>query len=865
MTTDNLSKGPVTLLFSDIEGSTGLWDSNEQAMREAHAQHHRILTDTFNDFEGIVVKDTGDGFMVVFDDPTRGVEAAAASQKALHEAEWPETIDALKVRMGMSTGVVEHRGADFYGQDANRASRLEALGSGGQVLLSESTRALVMSHLPDEIKLRDLGMHLLRGMSREEKVYQLVISGVPDQFAPLKSESTRGRPLPTFNSSFVGRSSEIGAISGLVEGGTRVVTLLGPGGIGKTRLAVETARCLEDAMAGGAFFADLAPVGSPEEVGPAFAEAVGIHPEGNADVFGLVAEGISETTLVVMDNFDHLIEAGPSVAGVVAANPNLTLITTSRTPLGIRGEQIYQIEPLDVASNGALSPAVQLFYDRARSHGAQLDEADIDVVSSICRRVDALPLAIELVAARTRFLSVTEIERMLEGSLDALGSGSADAPERHQTIRNTIDWSLRTVTDDQRTLFARLSTLPAGASLVMLEQVCGVGLEGSALDHVAALVDNSLVSAVTDLPGGTRFRQLALLREYGAEILEAAGETGQTLDRLIDYYVSAAPELRRGLETGAATEHKLVVDHGNLTAALQRSLDASRVDEMADVLMDLWIYWFNGDRVATVVEWLEHAASESNSPKVDWLVGFMAFQVGDFPTMVERMTRALELFSKADDARGLALTRVFLASGLEDPAESRELLDKAYLAFEELGDPVGRFLALLTQSVIDFFVGDYESCLRRRETAWSAVKEVNHQVLEAWLNWNIGLAYMSLGRLDEAATAFEPAFEYMANDGYQEGTASCGECIGALDIKADRFERGVKLIAASRSIFDRLGIASWVEAASHVDAALETAKENLAESEFNRVWAEGQDLKLVETIDLARRALSEQVGDRSPT
>ena len=604
---DNLPKGPITLLFSDIEGSTGLWDSNEEAMREAHAQHHRILTDTFNEFEGNVVKDTGDGFMVVFDDPTRGVEAAAAVQKELHSSQWPEGLDALKVRIGMSTGVVEHRGADFYGQDANRASRLESLGSGGQVLISESTRALVLSHLPDEIELRDLGLHLLKGMSREEKVFQLVISGVPDEFPALKSESTRGRPLPTFNSSFVGRSSEIDTISELVEGGTRVVTLLGPGGIGKTRLAVEAARRLEDDMAGGAFFADLAPVSTPEEVGPAFAEAVGIHPEGNADVYALVAEGISKTTLVVMDNFDHLIEAGPSVAEVVASSPDLSLITTSRTPLGISGERIYPIEPLDVASNGAPSPAVQLFFDRALSHGAHLDEADIPIVSSICRKVDALPLAIELVAARTRLLSVAEIEKMLEGSLDALGTGSADAPERHRTIRNTIEWSLQAVTEDQRTLFARLSALSAGATLTMLENVCGVGLEGSVLDDVAALVDNSLVKVETDLPGGTHFRQLALLREYGAEILKAAGETEPTLDRLIDYYVAAAPELRRGLETGPATEKELSVDYSNLATAMQRSLSIGRVDEIADVLMELWIYWFSGDRIATAIEWLDVA------------------------------------------------------------------------------------------------------------------------------------------------------------------------------------------------------------------------------------------------------------------
>ena len=853
---------PLTVLFTDIEGSTALWERDADAMRSAHAQHNRIVSECIERLGGTIVKDRGDGFMAVFDDPIASIAAAVAIQEELGTAAWPDQFEPLKVRAALSTGVVESRDGDFYGPAVNRAARLESAGHGGQILLSEATGALVIDRIPPDLVLADLGVHRLRGMSRDERIYQLAASGLPDTFPPLRTSQARGRHLPDPGTAFHGRSKEIADITRLVEGGARLVTLLGPGGIGKTRLAIEVARRLEPAMTGGAFFADLAPLDSSDAVASALADSVGVHSEGAADIVDLIADRIDGPTLVLVDNFDRLVAAGPLVARLLETSPDLTLLVTSRTPLGIGAERVCRISPLDVGIDGGDSPAVDLFYDRAAAQGATIGAQDRDAVVSICRRVDGLPLAIELVAARTRLLGVAELDRMLERSLDALGSGSADTPERQRTIRSTIDWSLQGVTESQRTLFARLSALPAGATLSMVEGVCGHGLGGSAFDDLVALVDSSLVYAETGVPGGTRFRQLAPLRDYGAELLDAGSGMAAILDRLIDHYVATSQHIRRSLETSGKAEHEVKADHVNLAAALDHSLASGRVDDMADVLMDLWVYWFNGDRIAPLAVWLAEATSRSTSPKIDWLRGLYAFQIGDYATMAERMASALERFSADGDEWASALAATFLASGTEDPQQARTLLESAEATFSALGVHTGLIMTGLFQSVVDFFEGDLESSLRRRRRGLEEAVENGHDLLVAWMRWNVAVSLQALGRSPEAAAALEPALTYMTDDGYQEGIASCAMSIGVLDVAEGRAARGTTLIAAAELVLERVGTVAWVEAAIQAKEALKQAQASLGQSAFDDARARGRTLiRLSDLSDLATEALADHLVD----
>ena len=451
----------LTFLFTDIQDSSRLWDEHPEPMRQSLALHNEIVLSAVADHGGAIVKDRGDGYLAVFGGAIDAVGAALQAQQGLTAAHWEEPVGPLRVRVGMHTGTAEARDGDYFGAEVNRAARLEAAAHGGQVLVSEATRALARDGLPPEAELRDLGYHTLRGLARPERVYQLIATGLPADFPELRTVDRGRSTFPTFVTSFIGRSSELDDISGrLRETDTRMLTLLGPGGIGKTRLAVETANQVGPEFPGGAAFTDLVRVSDPDGIPLAVAQAIGAHPEGSAPVIDIVLSEISNPTLLVLDNFEHLIAGSPIVADMIGRCQDLTLLVTSRTPLRIRGEIIHQIEPLGLASSGGSIPAaVGLFIERAAENGVEIDAdgPEGEAVLSICRRLDGLPLAIELAAARVRLLSVSELDRKLADSLAAVGSGAADLPERQQTIRSTIDWSVEALTPGQQTLFNRLS------------------------------------------------------------------------------------------------------------------------------------------------------------------------------------------------------------------------------------------------------------------------------------------------------------------------------------------------------------------------------------------------------------------------
>lgn len=849
----DLPSGPVTVLFSDIEGSTSLWDREQDAMRQAHARHNEVLTQAFESHGGNVLKDKGDGFIVTFANPVKAAEAAVAAQRSLADAAWPEAIGELKVRIAINTGIVEPRDGDYYGPEINRTARLESLGHGGQILISESTRALIAGHLPDGLDLMDLGTQHLRGMSSQERVFQIVGEGLRDDFPPLRGPK-RGRGLPSFANTFLGREPDKQQIVDMITDGSRLVTLLGPGGIGKTRLAVEAARDLEEIMVGGVHFADLAPLASPEQVGLAVAESVGVHPEGSVEVLSLVADTVTSPTLVLVDNFEHVIEASPSIGGLLASTPLLSLIATSRQPLALRDERLYRLEPLDISANGKPSAAVELFFDRAAAQGVNLTDSDRPAVASICERLDGLPLAIELVAARARMMSVNELDAMLSRSLDALGSGAADLPERHRTIRRAIDWSLEQLTQDQRALFTRIAALPAGGTMAMIEMVCGAGLDGPIFDDLAALVDNSLVDSVTGQAGGTRFKQLALLREYGRELLEQEGDLDPSMSRLVDYYLEVAPSLAKRLQTDSTADREVAADHSNLLAAMEWSLGGGRVEDMAEALLSMWIYWFRGDRVVDAVGWVEKARELMDSPSIDWLSGFFAFQTGDFPKLAERTTSALEGFRYRGDPHGQALALTFGALAREEPEDAYAMLAEAHELFDD-SDPIGRFLALLFESIIDFQVGDLETSMSRREEVMRLSVGLEMPELIAWMHWNLALSSYGTGQLDKAADLFARAFSHMAEENYQEGVASVAVGAGLCEIEAGNLERGVTLLGAADATFERIGTVIWFEAAFHVDAARKRLEEEIGKAEFDRLHSEGHQLGFAETIDLTAEAL----------
>ncbi|GMQ84839.1 MAG: hypothetical protein BMS9Abin07_0404 [Acidimicrobiia bacterium] len=849
-----MAENTLTFMFSDIQDSSRLWDEHEDCMRRALVVHNEILTGAVGNHRGTIVKDLGDGFMAVFDNAHDAIGAALVTQQRLATADWEEPVGPLRVRLGLHSGTAEARDGDYFGPEVNRTARLEASAHGGQVLVSEATRALAQQGLGEEVELRDLGYHTLRGLARPERVYQLVAPGLPDEFPPPRTVGGGRVSFPIFATSFVGRTGEMSRISDrLSDPDTRVITLLGPGGIGKTRLAVETANQMAPGFAGGTAFADLVRVADPDGIPLVIAQALGAHPEGSADVMDIVVSEISDPTLLVLDNFEHVIAGSPVVADLIARCPELTMLVTSRTPLRIRGETIHQMEPLSVVSgDAAVPPAVDLFVDRAAANGVQidLDGPDRDAVYSICRRLDGLPLAIELVAARVRLLNVVELDRRLGESLSVLGSGAADLPERQQTIQSTIDWSIDTLTPDQRTLFNRLSVFPAGATLAQVEHVAAVGLEGDALDLLSALVDHSLVTVAIDLPGDTRFRQLTVLRDYAAEHLQEADEVDLTMSRLVDHYSDTGAALGEALDGGGSAFDGLETDYPNLSIALEWSLSAGRAQEMARVAFAIWPVWFNGDRFREAAGWVERARQAASSAELDWLSGFLGFQTGDFESASVHLHRALSAFEAAGDTGGVALSRVFAGGMVPDPAEGKTMLNEALVYFEEHDRHIARFVGMLFLSVREAEVGGFERALALRLELLGDPTLMSIDILTAWAHWNIAVTLLALERTAEAADHGTLTLKTMSEMRYQEGIASVGEVLAVVETRRGRPEKSVLIHGGCAAVWDRLGIVPWFEILPLIEEAMAAAREQLGDAEYERLLTEGRSLSIDGLVEL---------------
>jgi predicted ATPase/class 3 adenylate cyclase len=847
-----LTTGTLTFMFTDIENSSRLWDLHPESMRVALATHNDIVKRAAADNDGTIVKDRGDGYLIVFDSASDALGAAVQLQRDLATAEWKEPVGRLRVRLGLHSGTAEARDGDYFGPEVNRAARLEAAAHGGQILISEATRTLTQEGLPTEVALLDLGSHTLRGLTRPERLFQVVAPGLADNFPPVRTVGGGRIPVPTFSTSFIGRTDEVEELRRRVtDPGTRVLTLLGPGGIGKTRLAIETAGRVATDFPGGTAFADLVPVTDVGGIGPAIARAFGVHPEGTAPVMEIVAAEISDRTLMVLDNFEHLAGSGSIIADLASRCPEVTVLATSRAPLRISGEILHRVEPLGVESgNGSRPAAVDLFVDRAAGHGVVLDidGPDSEAIRSIVERLDGLPLAIELVAARTRLLNVAELERRLATSFTLVGSGAEDLPERQHTIESTIGWSVEALRPDERTLFERLSVFSAGATLEQIEFIAS-DLDGDAFDLVGALVDNSLVGSASDGAGNTRFRQLTLLRDYAAKRLATGGQDQAIMGRLLDHYVAVSEELSVAMEHDGALVMAVEHDYPNLAGAVAWGLGADRADDVVGILYRLWPVWFNGDRVAEAASWTERAASLTSSPRLYWLRGFFAGQTGDYVGASEALGTALEGFAAVGDAAGVALTKAF-AGGFADPADSEAMLSEAAGYFAAHDRPLSEFVAELFLTMRIAENGDVARALEMRWKLLEDAETIGHREIIAWSHWNVAVTLVALGKLDEAAAQNDLAFEVMADLRYHEGIASAAEIVVIAEAGAGEWERAVRIHGACEAVWDRLGIKVWWEIVPFIADALTAAREQLGDERFEGLIGEGKKLSIDELIAL---------------
>jgi predicted ATPase/class 3 adenylate cyclase len=618
-----LPSGTVTFLFTDVEGSTRLLARLRGRYAEVLGEHQRLLRAAFDEHDGREVHTEGDGFFVAFARASDAIAAAVSAQRALASQRWPEGVD-VRVRMGVHTGEAEVRQDDYVGLDVHRAARICDAGHGGQVLISSSTRELVADELPPDVALRDLGEHRLKDLELPEHLFQLVVGDLPADFPPLASllpRSHRANGLPPSPNRTIGRADDVRAVADHVRvDGVRLLTLTGPGGVGKTRLGLEAARAVSAEFADGAHFVSLAALQRPEDVPAAVVKTLAIVMLSGESADQAAERFLSaKHLLLVVDNFEHLLAAAPSIGALLSACPALTVLATSREPLGLHAEERYPVSPLALPARttpenaDALAEvdAVALFCARARARdpGFDLNDANAPAVAEICRRVDGLPLAIELAAARCRLLSPNEIAQRLDDAVGALASGASDAPARQQTLRATIDWSHDLLSDAEKQCFERFAVFAGGATVKAAETITGADL-----DTLDGLVAKSLLVRRQHAHASTRVGMLETIRAYAAERLAAAADQDAVRERHYRYYLALAERHgdERALWGASGKEHlaRLDAEIDNLHAALAFALSHPGAERALAMAAALGWYWLIRNRYADAVNWIDQSLAK---------------------------------------------------------------------------------------------------------------------------------------------------------------------------------------------------------------------------------------------------------------
>ena len=747
-----LPQGTVTFLFTDIEGSTRLVQELGPRYRDVLERHQELLRDAFR--AGAEVGTEGDSFFVAFDSATDAVVAAVEGQRALADEPWPDGRH-VRVRMGLHTGQASPGADGYVGFDVHRAARIAATGYGGQVLLSESTQALVSRDLPDGVTIRDLGPHRLKDLTVPERIFQVAVRGMEDDFPALRTLDNGRTNLPAQLTSFVGRERELSELQALARA-HRLVTVIGTGGTGKTRLMIQASAGLVEEQADGVWLVELAPISDPELIVQTVARGLGIRDDPGRPLMDTVADFLrTKSMLVLLDNCEHLISSCAELAErVLSASPGVSLVATSREALGVTGEQVYQVPSLglpeadfELDEHGARdasfeevrgAEAVRLFVDRATAvlPSFVLTPADAPAVVEICRRLDGIPLAIELAAARVPLLSVQEIAMRLGDRFRLLTGGRRTALPRQQTLQALIDWSWDLLTDDERRLLRRLSVFAGGCTLEAAAEVARLPGEATSggdssldtLDTLGRLVGRSLV--VVDRGGSTRYHLLETIRQYARDRLVAADESSEMRNRHLAFYLKVALEAEPELigRDMAAWLARLDADADNLRAAIDWAFDEDPTAAVR-ICLALAVYW-RSRSVAEGLEFLRRAAD-------------LALSVPSLPAGPEAEHTALvaRVLAAAANASWMAGSA---SLGLPWAREGLRIARQA-------GDAQTLAEALNSMAMTTMFTGEFEGVLEWTEESVRLAREIG-----AWTNIAFiesGLSQWEVERGDHEAAA----------------------------------------------------------------------------------------------------------------
>jgi predicted ATPase/class 3 adenylate cyclase len=884
-----LPTGTVTFVFSDIEGSTRLLQRLGEAYPAVLETHHRLLREAFAAHGGVEVSTEGDSFFVVFPSAPSAVAAAVKAQRVLAARAWPEGVE-VRVRIGVHTGEGTLGADNYVGVDLHRAARIAGSAHGGQVLLSEATRGLVEDAIPEGVSLRDLGEHRLKDLDRPERLFQVTVPGLPTDFPPPRSLTARAANLPPQLTSFVGRrreSQELGAL--LSE--ARLVTLTGPGGTGKTRLAVHVARDQAGEFEDGAWFVALAPIADPSLVVSTALQALGVSEDPTRPpVETLVVHLRGKRLLLVLDNFEQVLDAAPHVGQIVAATQGVKVIVTSREPLGLHGEREFPVPPMALPDVADLPPlesisryeAVALFIDRARAVQPTfaVTTGNAPAVAEIVARLDGLPLAIELAAARVKILTPEAILRRLGHSLSLLSGGARDLPARQQTLLDAIAWSYDLLDEAERRLFARLSVFVGGFTLEAAEAVCNVegelGLD--TFQGVASLVNKSLLRHMEMDTGEPWFFMLQTIREFALERLAEAADA--TVHRrharyFMDLAERGAPELTGDRQVSWLD--LLHREHDNLRAAMEWAAENGYPEAALRTAGALWRFWqMRGhlreasDRLSRVLELPETGVDPEARARALEAAGSVAYWMGAFRNARSFYEQALDTHRLLGNDHGIAeqlynLSFVFMipAPPEQDLPRARRLLEEGLGVFRRIGDDRGAAKALWGLGNMLFQSGEFEVALATGEEALEANRRVGDRFSEAWALWLVGATALGAGDHVAAAERLRAALRMFSQVGDTSAVPVILIELAGAALAAGEQHRAVVLHSAALALEESIGTGLG-EATAERRALGETLRREVPEEDAANARAEGARMSLKEAVAYALGDTAEPVH-RSPT
>jgi predicted ATPase/class 3 adenylate cyclase len=910
-----LPSGTVTFLFTDIEGSTRLWQEKPEAMASSHARHNEILRQAIEANHGYVFQITGDSFSAAFHSAPDGLRAALAAQRGLQAEAWGET-GALRVRMGLLTGTAENLPDGLYEGYATLAAtqRVMSAAHGGQTLVAESSYGLLQPTLPEGVRLLDMGEHRLKDLRTALRLYQVEAADLPQDFPPIKSIDSQPNNLPAQLTSFIGREKEIAEIKTLVHG-SRLVTLTGSGGTGKTRLSVEVGTEELGHFTDGAWFIELAPLTDPAQIMPAMAQALGLQELPSIPLATVVTNYLHDKKLLlILDNCEHLIEACARLADdLLHQCPGLKMLVSSREALGIAGEAAYHTPSL------ANSESTRLFVERARAANSKfsLTEANAAAIGQICSHLDGIPLAIELAAARTRVLSVDQIAKRLDDRFILLTGGSRSALPRQQTLRALIDWSYNLLGEEERRLLRRVSVFAGGWTFEAAEFIYP---ELEVLEILTQLVNKSLVVVEDDGGEFTRYHLLETIRQYAREkLLEAGspfddnqGELFEARSMHSKYFVqlaeTAGPELNRA--HSSRWVDILESEQENLRAAIEWTTEQEIEAALRMIYALQFFFVRNGhqaegrtlaNKVIGKAEMMPALAGEEAVQRKYWITRALsaliavAMSQGDYQLLTEvsakceeyaraignpgllaralgyrcagRLTagdiegveawsqEALKWARESEDAFALGyclgMVSEYLIISGKDFAAAREYANQSKKVFEEDGDLWGYSLILLGTGIAAKFQGNYEFARENFEISLPLFEEMEDIQRVTMIQSELAHMERYEGHLDQAEQVYRQTILVWQKIGHQAAVANQLECLAFIAMAHEKDKQAVKLLGAAEVIRAKINIPMLTFERVEYDERLAELRGGMGEKEFADLWSEGGRLTMDQAVQFA--------------